>query len=198
MSKSVIAKRSRAYRLLGTDAVLWFLYILQAVLAGGSGEAQVPASPGSGRRRGAMGKRAVVVGSLAVAIAGITLAREAGAQVPPLSALPVPGPANLADFVSDPGAAKVLGKALFWDMQVGSDGVQACATCHFRAGADPRKKNQISPGLLRVANPGNHGAGRSRTPTSTSMGWGRTTAPQKGFPLPAARGSHGSRVVNHL
>ena len=151
MSKSVIAKRSRAYRLLGTDAVLWFLYTLQAVLAGGSGEAQVPASPGSGRRRGAMGKRAVVVGSLAVALAGITLAGEAGAQVPPLSALPVPGPANLADFVSDPGAAKVLGKALFWDMQVGSDGVQACATCHFRAGADPRKKNQISPGLLRVA-----------------------------------------------
>lgn len=36
-------------------------------------------------------------------------------------------------------------------MQVGSDGVQACATCHFRAGADPRKKNQIGPGLLRVA-----------------------------------------------
>ena len=151
MSKSAIAKRSRAHRLLGTDAVLWFLYTLQALLAGGSGEAQVPASPGSGRRRGAMVKRAVVVGSLAGALAGITLAREAGAQVPPLSALPVPGPANLADFVSDLGAAKVLGKALFWDMQVGSDGVQACATCHFRAGADPRKKNQMSPGLLRVA-----------------------------------------------
>ena len=152
MSKNVIAKGSRAYRLSGTDAVLSSLYTLRAVLAGGSGEAQVPASPGSGRRRGAMGKRTVVVGSLAVAIAAITLAGEAGAQVPPLSVLPVPGPANLADFVSDPGAAKVLGKALFWDMQVGSDGVQACATCHFRAGADPRKKNQISPGLLRVAN----------------------------------------------
>ena len=82
MSKSVIARGSRAYRLLGTDAVLWFLYTLQAVLAGGSGEAQVPASPGSGRRRGAMGKRAVVVGSLAVALAGITLAGEAAAQVP--------------------------------------------------------------------------------------------------------------------
>ena len=151
MSKSVIAKRSRAYRLSGTYAVLSFLYTLQAVLAGGSAEAQVPASPGSGRRRGTMVKRAVVVGSLAVAIAGITLAREAGAQVPALSALPVSGPTNVADFVSDPGAAKVLGKALFWDMQVGSDGVQACATCHFRAGADPRSQNQIGPGLLRVA-----------------------------------------------
>ena len=33
-------------------------------------------------------------------------------------------------------AAIQLGKALFWDMQVGSDGIQACATCHFRAGAE--------------------------------------------------------------
>jgi cytochrome c peroxidase len=32
-------------------------------------------------------------------------------------------------------------------MQVGSDGVQACGSCHFRAGADPRSKNQVSPGL---------------------------------------------------
>ncbi len=72
------------------------------------------------------------------------------AQVPPLSSLPVPRPSNLADFIRDEEAARVLGKALFWDMQVGSDGVQACATCHFRAGADPRKKNQVSPGLLRV------------------------------------------------
>ena len=35
-------------------------------------------------------------------------------------------------------------------MQVGSDGVQACASCHFRAGADPRSKNQLSPGLKHV------------------------------------------------
>ncbi|MCA1600751.1 MAG: hypothetical protein LC776_03565 [Acidobacteria bacterium] len=76
MSKSVIAKHGRAYQLLGTYAVLSFLYTLQAVLAGGSAEAQVPASPGSGRRRGTIVKRAVVVGSLTVAIAGITLARD--------------------------------------------------------------------------------------------------------------------------
>ena len=78
-------------------------------------------------------------------------AGEVLAQLPPpLSAVPVPRPSNLADFIRDEGAARILGKALFWDMQVGSDGVQACASCHFRAGADPRKKNQISPGLLRV------------------------------------------------
>ncbi len=40
-----------------------------------------------------------------------------------------------------------LGKALFWDMNVGSDGMQACASCHFNAGADSRSKNQMSPGL---------------------------------------------------
>ena len=43
----------------------------------------------------------------------------------------------------------VLGKALFWDMQVGSDG-QACASCHFQAGADPRSQNQLNPGLRAV------------------------------------------------
>jgi cytochrome c peroxidase len=75
---------------------------------------------------------------------------QAAGQVPALSDVPVPRPANLGDFVRDERAAEALGKALFWDMQVGSDGVQACATCHFRAGADTRTKNQVNPGLLRV------------------------------------------------
>ena len=67
-----------------------------------------------------------------------------------LRAVQVPAPSNLGDFVKDPVMAVALGKALFWDMQVGSDGVQACASCHFRAGADPRSKNQVSPGLRRA------------------------------------------------
>jgi cytochrome c peroxidase len=74
----------------------------------------------------------------------------ATAQVPALLRDNAPRPSNLGEYIRDEGAAIVLGKALFWDMQVGSDGVQACATCHFRAGADTRKKNQVSPGLLRV------------------------------------------------
>ncbi len=41
-------------------------------------------------------------------------------------------------------AAAVLGKALFWDMQVGSDSVQSCGTCHFTAGVDGRVKGQIN------------------------------------------------------
>src|SRR5262245_46518190 len=67
-----------------------------------------------------------------------------------LRAVAVPGPANVGEFVRDPALARALGKALFWDMQVGSDGVQSCASCHFRAGADPRSKNQLSPGLKCV------------------------------------------------
>ena len=86
----------------------------------------------------------VVLGSLGTA----------AAQTPPpnqlasLKTVPVPEPPNLAEFVTDKAAAIRLGKALFWDMQVGSDGVQACASCHFHAGADSRTKNQLSPGLL--------------------------------------------------
>src|SRR5690606_15858924 len=63
-----------------------------------------------------------------------------------LKGTPVPEPSNLHEFVKNDAQAIALGKALFWDMQVGSDGVQACATCHFRAGADPRSKNQVHPG----------------------------------------------------
>ena len=63
-----------------------------------------------------------------------------------LKTIPIPEPSNLADFVANKPAAIALGKALFWDMQVGSDGVQSCASCHFHAGTDNRTKNQLHPG----------------------------------------------------
>jgi cytochrome c peroxidase len=76
------------------------------------------------------------------------VAEEAG--LAPLSDVPIPRPGNLGEFLNPGARARrsllVLGKALFWDMQVGSDG-QACASCHFHAGADNRTKNQISPDL---------------------------------------------------
>jgi cytochrome c peroxidase len=56
-------------------------------------------------------------------------------------------------FVANQTALVQLGKAFFWDQQVGSDG-QACGSCHFSAGADPRMRNAISPGLK--ANPPDH------------------------------------------
>jgi cytochrome c peroxidase len=62
----------------------------------------------------------------------------------------VPLPSNLKGFVKDRQAALRLGKALFFDMQVGSDGIQACATCHFQAGGDVRSKNQVATQGNRV------------------------------------------------
>ena len=59
--------------------------------------------------------------------------------------LRVPEPTNLCDYIKDKAVAIQLGKAFFWDIQAGSDGVTACATCHFHAGSDPRVKNQLSP-----------------------------------------------------
>ena len=64
----------------------------------------------------------------------------------PLSSVSVPRPDNINNFIKDKTSAIALGKTLFWDMQVGSDGVQSCASCHFNAGADSRSKNQIQPG----------------------------------------------------
>jgi len=67
-----------------------------------------------------------------------------------LKGIPVPVTPGLLDgdhpIVVDKAAALQLGKALFWDMNVGSDGV-ACATCHFHAGADRRVRNQLDTGI---------------------------------------------------
>jgi cytochrome c peroxidase len=62
-------------------------------------------------------------------------------------------PPQLGLYVRDRGALRQLGKALFWDAQVGSDG-QACASCHFHAGADNRSRNQLDPGLRSTLVPG--------------------------------------------
>ncbi|MHC5858365.1 cytochrome-c peroxidase [Nostoc sp.] len=91
----------------------------------------------------------------AILLVAIIAGNTVSAQVtpPPLASLKsvsVPQPDNLGDFVKDKVAAIKLGKALFWDMQVGSDGETSCASCHFHAGADNRSKNQIGPGLLRI------------------------------------------------
>ena len=64
----------------------------------------------------------------------------------PLSTVPVPPVFGMDGILADKTAAIQLGKALFWDMQAGSDDTQACATCHFNAGADSRATNQVNPG----------------------------------------------------
>ncbi|TFH19811.1 MAG: cytochrome C peroxidase, partial [Myxococcales bacterium] len=85
-------------------------------------------------------------------------ASDAAAQLAPptlthlvpdaLGSIAVPEPSELTRFVRNRTAAERLGKALFWDMQLGSDGIQACASCHFHAGADSRRTNTINPGLI--------------------------------------------------
>lgn len=94
----------------------------------------------------------VVVPVLMALAAGPVFSQAPDPPRPPsLKTVPVPEPANLSEFVKDRQAAIALGKALFWDMQVGSDGVTACASCHFSSGmADTRSINQLSPGLNRV------------------------------------------------
>ena len=64
----------------------------------------------------------------------------------PLSTVPVPPVFGIEGIVNDKTAAIELGKALFWDMQAGSDDIQACASCHFNAGADSRATNEVNPG----------------------------------------------------
>src|SRR3989454_4569331 len=86
-----------------------------------------------------------------------------------LKTVPTPEPANLNQFLNiDPttgqvsedarAAAIAWGKAGFWDQAVGSDGVdsygnpigQACASCHFNAGADSRTFTQLNPGFRAI------------------------------------------------
>jgi cytochrome c peroxidase len=97
--------------------------------------------------------------------------------VPPLVSLktmsipPIPG---LEKYVGDIGAAIALGKALFWDANVGSDG-QACASCHFAAGADNRLKNQL--------NPGQRGGDNIFNPTASGGGGPNYTLRPADFPF---------------
>jgi cytochrome c peroxidase len=58
---------------------------------------------------------------------------------------PAAVPPQLVPYIKDMNAAIQLGKALFWDMQAGSDGKVACATCHFHAGADSRLNSTLHP-----------------------------------------------------
>ncbi|MBT0652765.1 cytochrome-c peroxidase [Geomobilimonas luticola] len=84
----------------------------------------------------------------ALLVADLTVPLAARANPASLKGVPVPKPADLAEFVVDEAAAIRLGKALFWDMQVGSDGITACASCHFHAGTDNRVNNSVNPGSL--------------------------------------------------
>src|SRR5262245_2131648 len=83
----------------------------------------------------------------------------------PLSSLSVPKPVG-GDII-DQAAAVRLGKALFWDIQVGGDGQTACATCHFHGGADNRTFSALNPGPDKIfASGGVTGPGQNFAPSN--------------------------------
>src|SRR5947209_10854917 len=92
----------------------------------------------------------------------------------PLSTVPVPPVFGMDGILADKTAAIQLGKALFWDMQAGSDDIQACATCHFNAGADSRATNEVNPGQAGGDNSFQVGSGPNHryTPGSADAGFG--------------------------
>ena len=79
-----------------------------------------------------------------------------GNPIGSLKTVPTPEPRNLNQFLRTDASGQIttkareaaiaLGKALFWDQAVGSDG-QACASCHYNAGADSRTVGQVDPGF---------------------------------------------------
>lgn len=105
-----------------------------------------------------MKSNVTIAALVAIAVlAGHTVSAQITPPSQPLASLktvPIPGP-DYTGYVKDKSKAIALGKALFWDMQVGSDGKTSCATCHFHAGVDNRIKNQLNPGILRVDASGN-------------------------------------------
>jgi cytochrome c peroxidase len=86
----------------------------------------------------------VFVGMLLIVIPAFAQRRGPNPPLVSLKTVPPPSPIGADRYVLDQTALVVLGKALFWDMQAGSDGRTACATCHFHAGADHRVQHQLS------------------------------------------------------
>ncbi len=72
------------------------------------------------------------------------LSAQVGTRLASLKTVPVPAFTGAEKYVQDNQALIALGKVLFWDAQAGSDGRTACATCHFHAGADHRRQNQLA------------------------------------------------------
>jgi cytochrome c peroxidase len=91
-----------------------------------------------------------------------------------LKSVPVPTVPDLNNFIRDKTAAIKLGKALFWDSQVGSDG-NACASCHFHAGADNRLTNSLAPDL--------RGGDTTFFATATGSGGPNATLKAQDFPF---------------
>src|SRR3954454_5808840 len=91
-----------------------------------------------------MNRYAISMRSLRLIAALLSVGAAVAQGLRSLKRIAVPQPSNVQHYVRDQTALVLLGKALFWDMQGGSDGRTACATCHFHAGADHRLDNEVS------------------------------------------------------
>lgn len=146
---------------------------------GGDGGAVTPSTPSLGKPVAAPPVRVAPPSAARVPEADL-LATLAGAKSPDPAGTEDGRPVDLSHYVRDRAAALRLGKALFWDTQVGSDGSTACASCHFHAGADDRGKNQIFPGLSNL----DRVAGTAFNRPARSTTWGSNdTLRLADFPL---------------
>lgn len=94
---------------------------------------------------------------------------------------------QLYGIVKDRDWLLVLGRAFFWDQQMGSDG-GACANCHFSAGADNRLTGQMNPAFRAPIAPGGdtefgctQGSRCEATDDKTLTGSGGSAGPEYTF-----------------
>jgi cytochrome c peroxidase len=132
-----------------------------------------------GERKFRTALRGVYLG-VAVMLGSMGVSPAMAKDIPSLKTVPVPKPDSLALFVKDERAAIRLGKALFWDMQAGSDGKQACASCHHKAGTDMRSVNTLNPHGASGWTP-NLQVVASMFPISSSLVYGSAGVVKNGF-----------------
>src|SRR5262249_15136230 len=92
----------------------------------------------------ARGTRNLIACGAVFGLMSVSIWAQSAAPRHSLKSIAIPKPPDLGRYVRDEKALVVLGKALFWDVQISSDNRVACATCHFHAGADHRRQNQLS------------------------------------------------------
>src|SRR5262245_40057167 len=136
MARGII--RSKSWRrYAGAAAALWALAVGGIAIMEGQSQTQTIACAGGFTEEG-------------VVVPPILLSSLTTVANPVIPKDPVTGQptlrGDLVDYVADLNATVRLGKAFYWDMQAGSDGRTACATCHFQGGADTRVRNTLNPG----------------------------------------------------
>jgi len=88
----------------------------------------------------------IAISAVVLSVAAVTTVAQDSPYPPSLRGMAVPEPPTIGEYIRSRSAAIALGKSLFWDANLGSDGQTACASCHAHAGVDPRRTNAVNPG----------------------------------------------------